>query len=806
MPLNNRLGILCLMFGSALAVGELPGRAVSLQVHREIVGETPEILGVNTGHFDIGSNTMSRIRYLQPNGIRIFINGSHFVSKRNNRYDMEPWGDGVNTRSSFEQRRLNLRANPLSADFIDWAYYEDRLEAYRLTGINVFSVPHVLNLLTREGFGILSQTTISKAHLGFDDSNDWASRWEYWKFYYAYAYLMVREYGIHYFQMYNEPNHSASGVDDDFPGYLERLKLASDAIQSAVADFNDANEKDFKVKIMAPVLAGLNQTWANAVAKELNTELVDDGTGFGSLFQSFSYQLYNQTGPVFGNTVNTARSLVESASGRTNFEISITEFNVHTNRTFSGLNETLDSPEKFSRLGSIYNGLIVNSVNQLYAFKFNQTDGKDSIGIRKNGLAYVDNQGAPYDTGGLTGGFEVARLYNEAFSGSQDLLRLPSHNVPNNLNSVISFLSGRKKDGSYRLAIANETTDALALNIDFGNWELNSDDLVIIEEVSSNRIGEIVLKRAIGESKQLATLQPSESVWMIRVFQLENLRDTILHPRFAASFKGDNSPAVQASEQHPLRARHHLLSPPNRSVIILDYDLGHISHRDDARAYLHLRGNIEAEQEEAIYHVYAIRDAWRPKSGLSWDEVPHLRNRNLAIAGPRINANLIGNEEEWVQLVGTFRATSNFPQNYRMDVTDVVRQSFLPWMVFMISRDIRNTDDSNVNTSSMVLSDFSTNASLAPRLKLYLPEGSADSVFENINAGSDGFKNTPVGRLRDGFGAYVHHQNLGWILPLPKEDFFWAFQPAQANWYWLDERVYPWIYNFKTKSWQIAEL
>jgi hypothetical protein len=806
MSLSNHFLVLGLLLGSALAIGELQGRAVSLQVHSEIVGNTPEILGVNSGHFATGSNTMSRVRYLQPNGMRIFINGNHFVSKLNNRYDMEPWGDGVDTRVSFEQRRLSLRDNPMSSEYIDWNYYEGRLANYNLSGINVFSVPHVLDLLTKEGIGILSQTTISKAHLGFDNVDDWSSRWEYWKFYYAYAYLMVREYGIHYFQMYNEPNHSASGIDDDFPGYLERLKLASDAIQSAIADFNAANGKDFEVKIMAPVLAGLNQTWSNAVSSELNVPLVSDGSGFDSLFHSFSYQQYNQTGPVFGNNVNTARSIVQSASGRQNFPVAVTEFNVHTNATFSGMAQTLDSPDKFSRLGSIYNGLILNSANQLYVFKLNQTDGRDTIGIRKNGLAYVDNQGGPYDNGGLTGGFEVSRLYNEAFAGSQKLLKLPSHNVPNELNAVINFIAARKIDGSYRLAIANESSDALELNIDFSGWGLSGDELLVIEEVSSNRIGEIALKRRVGMSNQLSILQPARSVWMIKILPVDNLTELTRTTRFAASFKGDNSTVQQASTENPLRARHHLSSPSNRSVILLDYDLGYIAKRQDARAYLQLRGNIEAGQEKAIYHVYSVRDGWRPDRQMTWNDVPHLRAGNQAIASPRINASLIGNEEEWVQLVGTFRATSSFPQNHRIDVTDVVRRSPYPWMVFMISRDIRNTDDETVNTSSLVLSDFSSNESFAPHLQLFLPEGSADTPFSNISAEADRAKSTGIGSLWDGYGPYVYHMQLGWLLPFPTGDSFWAFQPQTGEWYWLNESVYPWTFNFTTGDWKAIGL
>lgn len=791
-----------LLVGSAFAIGMLQGRSVQLKFFDDAVGFTPEILGVNNGHFATGSNTMSRVRYLNANGMRIFINGNHFVSKLNNRSDMDLWGNGVSSESEFFQRRTALRANPIDGDFINWNYYTDRLANYQLTGLNVFSVPHVLGLMNKEGIEVLSQTTISKAHLGFDNENDWGSRWEYWKFYYAYTYLMIREYGVRYYQMYNEPNHSASGIDDDFPGYLERLRLASDAIQSAAADYNSQHQQSLEVKIFAPVLAGLNTALTDGVASQLNTPLVDDGSGFGSLFHSFSYQQYNQDGVVFGNNVSSARSLVESASGRANFEVSITEFNVHTNARFSNMDETLDTPEKFSRLGNIYNGLIRNSADQLFIFKLNQTDGRDSIGIRKNGLAYVDNDGAPYDIGGLTGGFEVSRLYNEAFAGAQELLRVPTSDLPGSLISEVSVIAARKVDGSYRLALANETSDSIEWTMDLSEFDLTGDELLVIEEVSHNRLGEIAVLRRLNDPNGFSLSQPPHSVWMVKIIPMANLQAGIRFPELAVSYTGDNAQGILASAENPLRARNHLSVPSQRSVILLDYDIGYIDHRDQARAFLNLRGSIESDNEKAVYHVYAIRDGWRPGAEMRWMDIPYLRNGNLAIATPRINANLIGMEEYGVQLVGTFQATSAFPQNFRIDVTDVLRRSFYPWMVFMISRDIRNTDDSTVNSSSLLLSDYSNNESFAPQLQVYYPEGSGDSPFHHVEAGENGIKSTAIGNLRDGFGSFAHHKHLGWILPFTPPNGFLVLQLGSKQWFWTDKNIYPWAYNYSTRGWQ----
>lgn len=690
-----------------IALGALPSSldaaTLTLDFHGEAVATTPEILGVNAGHFDDGSNTLSRVLYMRPNGMRLFINGIQFVSRRNNRYDMEPWGDGVGTETEFRARRLALRDDPLNPAFIDWEYYRDRLASWRLTGINVMTVPRVLDLLTDAGIEILSQTTISKAHLGFDGADDWASRWEYWKFYYAYAFLMLDTYGIRKFQMYNEPNHSASGIDDDFPGYLERLRLASDAMQSAFSDYNRIHGTAHAVRVFAPVLAGLNRDWTEAVASFMSVPLVDDGTGFNTLFHSFSYQRYNAAPIPFGAEATTARSLVEGAARRSDFDVSITEFNVHTNATFANMEETLDTPEKFARLGGIYARLLLNLPDQLYAFKFSQTDGRDRIGIRKNGLAYVDNAGAPYDVGGMTGGFEVVRLFNEAFAGRQHLLRLPANNIPANLRDSVHIAAARRHDGSYRIAIANEAGTALNWNLNLEAFATEPGALIEVEEVSAARLGEIVRWETLGSSKTLGATQPPRSLWMIRAIPAESFVEAASHPPLAGALM-PSATHFEGISNEPLRARHHLNDPQQRSVLFATFDNEELRDHKPSRAYLRLRGSTEAGADDAVYHVYAVIDGWKAHRNARWEDMPHLRHGTAAWNAPRINAGLVGGEERNVRLVGTFRsAASEGMREHRFDVTKILRRHGHRAATFLISRDIRDVDDETVNTSAWTL-------------------------------------------------------------------------------------------------------
>src|SRR5207244_4412401 len=81
----------------------------------------------------------------------------------------------------------------------------------------------------------------------------WADRWEHWQHFYLQAFYLARYFDVHRFQMYNEPNidsNTSPGVSGD---YMERLKFASDAVQSAVADVNRIYGKSLHAEVEAPV-------------------------------------------------------------------------------------------------------------------------------------------------------------------------------------------------------------------------------------------------------------------------------------------------------------------------------------------------------------------------------------------------------------------------------------------------------------------------------------------------------------------------------------------------------------------------
>ena len=131
------------------------------------------------------------------------------------------------------------------------------------------------------------------------------------------------------------------------------MQLASDAVHSAIEDVNRIYGKSLAAQLHAPVNSGGNKVFANP-----GSDPRDDDTGWGELaignrntnlfgepdasaevFQTYAYHFYNQTGPSAGSTLASVQSDIAVATGGESIPVAITEFNVHTARTFDSLTE-----------------------------------------------------------------------------------------------------------------------------------------------------------------------------------------------------------------------------------------------------------------------------------------------------------------------------------------------------------------------------------------------------------------------------------------------------------------------------------
>jgi hypothetical protein len=262
----------CWFVGLVLIAGRSFGQTVT--VHSNTVGSTPSIIGLNSGNFLPGANTTSYWRWTGVNGARIFTSAPNI--ERDD--DIPGHGDGGNSLTSFLNRRAAVGANPTDPALINFAEFEDGY-ANNESGFINFDLAY--GELSRNGISPLAIINRTEGRFPFAANGTaagWADRWEHWQHYYAQAYYLGSNYDVQRYSMYNEPDQSSQNVTQ--ADYLNRLQLASDAIQSALEDVN----RDFGKSLVANVLAPITAGGANEYFRRLdNSDTRDDAQGWGEL-------------------------------------------------------------------------------------------------------------------------------------------------------------------------------------------------------------------------------------------------------------------------------------------------------------------------------------------------------------------------------------------------------------------------------------------------------------------------------------------------------------------------------------------
>ncbi len=222
-PLVNRLSKwigVCLCAGAA-------ARAGTVTVETNVLAPTPTIVGYDSGHFWPASNTGDWLRYSGITGVRIFVSPGAIESTN----QFPAIDNTVTNESSFLNLKAEIRANPWSTTYLNWPFVTNQFNTPMLIGSDYVDVDYDLATMQQFGAQAVIQSTASTGQFGV---STWTEQFQLWQFYYQQAFYLGYVYGVERYQMYNEP-------DDGGPtgtNYLIRLQLASDAIQSAIADVN----------------------------------------------------------------------------------------------------------------------------------------------------------------------------------------------------------------------------------------------------------------------------------------------------------------------------------------------------------------------------------------------------------------------------------------------------------------------------------------------------------------------------------------------------------------------------------------
>jgi len=711
---NRRAAARLLTFVAAAFLSCGVSSAVDITVTGSVAGTTPEIVGYNSGHFMPGSNTADWWRYSGVNGARVWPTPSVVETGD----DRAPWGDGVESEASFMTRRSMLRSDPASRQYIFWPEFEGNYANNPTTGANIINLKHAFTEL--RALDIDPLVEIHRSNNGsyafdpIDTADGWADRWEYWQHFYAQAFYLAKNFDVHRFQMYNEPN-----LDEDLPvsEYVERLKFASDAVQSAVADVNSIYGKSLVAEVNAPVTAGAASQYAEWGAPVMQNMHNTIDPAF-RLIHTYSYQQYNATGETFASQLGSVKASVNADANGEPMRFAITEFNVHTASTFDGLSETLDTPSKSSRLGSILANLANARADELYVFKFSQGPGDGESGVKKNGTHFVDNNSAPYDIGGVTKGGEVVRLFAKSFAGSNTLFSIPPA-TGSGAGDLRLAASQNTESDSYYLFSANEATANRPLAVNLSAWGIEPGTRIVVEEVSGQRHGEVSQLFTVPQNQVISLTQAPQSVLLFSIPKTKSANYITLDATDDAMVKSGFNAGANFGDSVNLYAKNDAADPAARNVSFIKFDTGKIKTSEIEQAVFQVWGANVGTATEVIAHVYALtNDAWDEET-ITWDNAPNLKD-SLGTSVDDISENFLEGVGTSAHIVGQFSGVAS-GRTTGIDVTDFLRDHPDQQITFLIARKVR-FDGENVDDlySALQLASKERGTNPGPQLLLSL--------------------------------------------------------------------------------------
>ena len=726
-----------------LLVGESSfGQTVT--VHSNVVGTTPSVIGLNSGNFIPGANTISYWRWAGVNGARIFTSAPNIEQDD----DIPGQGDGVNSQASFNARRLAVRANPTDPTLINFAEFEN---GYGNNESDFINYDLAYSQLSSNGISPLAIINRTQGQFPFAANGTaagWADRWEHWQHYYAQAYYLGSNYDVQRFSMYNEPDQGSQDVTQ--ADYLNRLQLASDAIQGALQDVNRDFGKSLVPNIVAPITAGGaneyfrrldnsdtrddNQGWGELVINNLNTNFLGQPDPNFQLIHTYGYQQYNNDGRRFADDLKFIQdqTLNDIVTNGLNGEVKfgLTEFNVHSNGVFEDRSDDLNTPSRYARLGGIFTGLVNQQADELYVFKFDSNAEDDFL--QKNAVFTNARFDAPYNVGGATSAAGVLKLLTKGFVGSQSLLQEPTH-TSNTLDVAASY---NPSEGRYYILSASERTTDRTPTFDLSSLDIETGAIVQIEEVSDGNIAEVTHRIPLPSNGRISFEQTRESVVLISVSEGTH-RPLEIAPTDDATVRSSNNSSSNFGGSNNIFVRNVVSATGDaggRSVGLLQFDVSAIGNDLVGRAVIEVNGEVnEGNAEFVTTHVYGISgDDW-DQGSVTWNDVNNL----LAPAQQGTEALIADNFVTGILSTAEFLGHLTFSQDYApaaLDVTDYLRENLSSDLRLLVVREVRFDGEAADRSDGAVRFDSLDDVDgLGPRLLLELADGPDPILLGDVN-------------------------------------------------------------------------
>ncbi len=751
MSIPFRFLLVCLLVAVAINC-----QAATLTGQTNRLGVTPTILAYNSGHFHPGSNTRDWWHYSGVNGARVFITASIIEPSD----DIAGRGDGVNDQTSFIARKIALRANPLSTNYINWPYLLNGFASVDMHGANILSVNYACSELRRTGIQILACISAGESSFPIADTNDWAGKWELWQHYYAEAFYLGREFEVQRYQVFNEPN-LVSGLT--VPEFLLRLQIVSDAVQSALADVNLLYGKTLVPTMCAPVSAGTADDkyagWGQPIVAIRHQNFLGQTDPNFWLIQKYDYHQYNSTPANFGSDLAGLNNLMTSdMSPEPRFPTAISEFNVHTASTFNTLTETLDSPTKYARFGSIVVNLVKNFCDELYVFKFSQTLYSATVPIKKNGMLFVDNTNAPYNIGGITKAGEVWRLFTQTAAPGRDRMNVTLGSGASGLDVTATYDPISKY---YSVFSCNDST-SVGVDLDVSAWNVPAGQRVLLQEVSETSHAGVAAIGTVSNNVILGGTQAANTVWDFTIpTKPQEPLQTVFATANAMVKDGSNRLANYASNA-VCEVRNSSTNASVRSVSFLKFHLPVIYAPDIQMAVLAVQASSINGTAPVQAHVYGITATnWSP-GALTWSNAPNLA-QGVPAGSDYTNNSVLGGGDS-AQMVGQLVAGAS-PGDRLIDVTRYLRGLPGRDAAFMLAREVRFfgdiQDDDGIKITSREADPTNGPRLLIVRLKDTDHDGLSDEAEVNFFGTDPNNADTDGDGVNDGEEVLILGTNAG---------------------------------------------
>jgi hypothetical protein len=658
-------------------VTSLAVTAETLQIATTPSGQTPEVLGYNLAHMVQGSNAADFWRYTGAKGARVFISASHVEAQD----DLAPVGDGVGDAPGFAARKQALRAHVkadselLGNTYVDWSKFKSAYSRVDTNGNNTFAIDPAFSLLREQGVAILANITCSPSRFPLNGSADWAGLWEIWQHYYAQAFYLASTYGVARYGLFNEPNNWSTAISPE--DWWLRVKIASDAVQAAVADVNQSRNKQLVAQVFAPNTAngatkyddpqGTGDYWGRLAVTERHLRLDGSQPADWLNFHLYNYQKYTTLQRDAGTSSGyiddfneLSRDIARDMSGETPFPLALTEFNARTGASYDGRSNHADTPEDYASLGASL--VALSSARQLYLFKFGMTRNDGNYPVAKNGTHYVDNALLLRPYGGAASTAEIYRLFIKAAEGAR-----PVHAVTG-VPTDLWVLATRHASGALTLFVANKSTSSRTLDFVVGPLGYANGSLATTEEISGQMKGGVKIQTRVASGKVPSAVMPAQSVWLVTVTPSTSSPTAVIASENTELADGSGRTLTGGGKSSLLvRADG---TQNGRRVSLFKFPLAS-SPANAQRVLLRLRAGTASRNTPVQAHVYGLLDdSWREASasfatqGVLKQNVP---------AGTEIAHNVVEDARTNTRLLGQVWVNSTSSADRLLDVTEFVR-------------------------------------------------------------------------------------------------------------------------------------